>query len=88
VYKEPEVSLFELYVNNDILNISAEERQYVDPVELRQYVNPVEIDPSQMTLGQRNIHSIFEEKKVDEEERITSYPITLHGGPVMATPSI
>jgi hypothetical protein len=81
--------LTQIYIYNCLLTISAEERQHVDPVELRQYVDPVsirEIDLSQVTFGERNIHSVFEEKKVDGEERITSYPLTLHGGPVMPTP--
>ena len=70
--------------------ISAEERQYVDPVEFRQYVDPVEfreIHPSQATFGETNIYRVLEETSADQEERITSYPLTLHGGPVMATPS-
>ena len=46
-----------------------------------------QVDPIKIDISSRNVHPVFNTTfEGKEEERITSYPLTLHGGPVMAAP--
>jgi hypothetical protein len=64
---------------------SAEEQQHAVHGEFHGALQE-EIDGSQVTFGKPNIHTLFEKRSADREERTTNYTLTLHGGPVMATP--